>query len=218
MCLLVHLPHHTHASCCTTCLTGCSNAFSIVIQTALFLCCEKVTLFHRWAHVLVIWLTRLMTVICAVQRLKILSQNLYPPGQNATPTAQNKTGIKCKGVMLNSENTSLVTQQSLQRLVDSFAKHQSVSECITTETHTILRDKKKLQLKNSTVLKWLQLCTRNGASFRITQHSQHNQPCCYYWRFDACNNLEVQNVFTKYVYHRNLSCIYCTKCVNAGKI
>ena len=25
---------------------------------------------------------------------------------------------------------------------------------------------------------------------------------------DACNNLEVQNVFTQYVHHRNLSCIY----------
>lgn len=25
---------------------------------------------------------------------------------------------------------------------------------------------------------------------------------------DACNSLEVQNVFTKYVHHRNLSCIY----------
>lgn len=25
---------------------------------------------------------------------------------------------------------------------------------------------------------------------------------------DACNNIEVQNVFTKYVHHRNLSCIY----------
>ena len=72
-------------------------------------------------------------------------------------TKQNKTTVKCKGVTLNSKNTSLVTQQSLQRMVDAFVKNQSVSECITTETDTILRDKKKLQLKNATVLKRLQV-------------------------------------------------------------
>lgn len=68
-------------------------------------------------------------------------------------TLRGKTQIKCKGVTLNNKNAKTVTRESLKSLVDAFVKDRNSDAHVTAVTDTIVRDKKRLHLKNKTVSK-----------------------------------------------------------------
>ncbi|KAF3698279.1 hypothetical protein EXN66_Car013960 [Channa argus] len=73
-------------------------------------------------------------------------------------TKRGKTQVKCKGVTLNAKNASIVTPQSLQSLVRSYvANGVSDGDHLTTESETIVRNKKAFTLKNSTLSRRVQV-------------------------------------------------------------